>query len=159
MILDHIFNDLPHLCPSFSSQSITRTRTGPLPSVMCVIDPATLSSSNSWLRLCTSSLLPLPGGIKHHAPSQLYSSHPIHFVTPMCNYCQANKLRYNFAVVSPPSSRSPSGFTWLIMSWSSASFRWCPREPMTSSNSLDVMLPSPSLSNREKASIKKFYFI
>lgn len=47
----------------------------------------------------------------------------------------------------------PSASTSLIMSWSSASVGFCPSERMTVPNSLVVMVPSPSLSKREKASL------
>jgi len=47
----------------------------------------------------------------------------------------------------------PSASTSLIMSCSSASVGFCPRDLMTVPNSLVVMVPSPSLSNSEKASL------
>lgn len=48
---------------------------------------------------------------------------------------------------------SPSASTSLIMSWSSASVGFCPSERMTVPSSLVVMVPSPSLSNSENASL------
>ena len=53
----------------------------------------------------------------------------------------------------PPGVHSPSASTSLIMSWSSASVGFCPRERITVPSSLVVMVPSPSLSNRENASL------
>ena len=47
----------------------------------------------------------------------------------------------------------PSASTSLTMSWSSASVGFWPRERMTVPSSLVVMVPSPSLSKREKASL------
>merc|ERR1719231_1780944 len=47
----------------------------------------------------------------------------------------------------------PSASTSLIISWSSASVGFWPKERMTVPSSLVVMVPSPSLSNREKASL------
>merc|ERR1712210_229646 len=47
----------------------------------------------------------------------------------------------------------PSASTSLIMSCSSASVGFCPRDLITVPNSLVVMVPSPSLSKREKASL------
>ncbi|ETW07635.1 hypothetical protein H310_02105 [Aphanomyces invadans] len=47
----------------------------------------------------------------------------------------------------------PSASTSLIMSWSSASVGFWPKERMTVPNSLVVMVPSPSLSNKENASL------
>ena len=47
----------------------------------------------------------------------------------------------------------PSASTSLIMSWSSASVGFWPSDLMTVPSSLVVMVPSPSLSNREKASL------
>merc|ERR1711957_1119515 len=47
----------------------------------------------------------------------------------------------------------PSASTSLIMSCNSASVGFWPRERMTVPNSLVVMVPSPSLSKREKASL------
>lgn len=48
---------------------------------------------------------------------------------------------------------SPSASTSLIMSCSSASVGFCPRDLITVPSSLVVMVPSPSLSKREKASL------
>lgn len=48
---------------------------------------------------------------------------------------------------------SPSASTSLIMSWSSASVGFWPRERITVPSSLVVMVPSPSLSNSENASL------
>merc|ERR1719237_915023 len=47
----------------------------------------------------------------------------------------------------------PSASTSLIMSWSSASVGFCPSDLITVPNSLVVMVPSPSLSKRENASL------
>lgn len=47
----------------------------------------------------------------------------------------------------------PSASTSLIISWSSASVGFWPRDLMTVPSSLVVMVPSPSLSKREKASL------
>merc|ERR1719400_2948905 len=47
----------------------------------------------------------------------------------------------------------PSASTSLIMSWSSASVGFWPKDLITVPNSLVVMVPSPSLSKREKASL------
>ncbi|CAM9730350.1 unnamed protein product [Ectocarpus sp. 13 AM-2016] len=47
----------------------------------------------------------------------------------------------------------PSASTSLIMSASSASVGFCPSERMTVPSSLVVMVPSPSLSKRLKASL------
>ena len=47
----------------------------------------------------------------------------------------------------------PSASTSLTMSWSSASVGFWPRERITVPSSLVVMVPSPSLSKREKASL------
>ena len=47
----------------------------------------------------------------------------------------------------------PSASTSLIMSCSSASVGFCPRDLITVPNSLVVMVPSPSLSNRLNASL------
>ncbi|CAL4061248.1 unnamed protein product, partial [Meganyctiphanes norvegica] len=47
----------------------------------------------------------------------------------------------------------PSASTSLIMSCNSASVGFCPSDLMTVPNSLVVMVPSPSLSNKEKASL------
>ncbi|KAG5292595.1 hypothetical protein I7I48_04735 [Histoplasma ohiense] len=46
-----------------------------------------------------------------------------------------------------------SASTSLIMSCSSDSEGFCPRDRITVPNSLVVICPSPSLSNREKASL------
>ena len=51
------------------------------------------------------------------------------------------------------SMHSPSASTSLIISWSSASVGFCPRDLITVPNSFVVMVPSPSLSNRENASL------
>ena len=51
------------------------------------------------------------------------------------------------------SGNTPSASTSLIMSWSSASVGFCPRLLMTVPSSLVVMVPSPSLSKSEKASL------
>lgn len=48
---------------------------------------------------------------------------------------------------------SPSASTSLIMSCSSASVGFCPSDLITVPSSLVVMVPSPSLSKREKASL------
>ena len=48
---------------------------------------------------------------------------------------------------------SPSASTSLIISWSSASVGFCPRDLITVPNSFVVIVPSPSLSNRENASL------
>merc|ERR1712210_292908 len=47
----------------------------------------------------------------------------------------------------------PSASTSLIMSCSSASVGFCPRDLITVPSSLVVMVPSPSLSKRENASL------
>jgi len=47
----------------------------------------------------------------------------------------------------------PSASTSLIMSCSSASVGFCPSDRMTVPSSLVVMVPSPSLSKRENASL------
>jgi len=47
----------------------------------------------------------------------------------------------------------PSASTSFIMSWSSASVGFWPSDRMTVPNSLVVIVPSPSLSNNEKASL------
>ena len=47
----------------------------------------------------------------------------------------------------------PSASTSLIMSCSSTSVGFCPSDRMTVPNSFVVMVPSPSLSNSEKASL------
>merc|ERR1719148_479111 len=47
----------------------------------------------------------------------------------------------------------PSASISWIISINSASVGFCPRERITVPNSLVVMVPSPSLSNREKASL------
>jgi hypothetical protein len=46
----------------------------------------------------------------------------------------------------------PSASTSFIMSWSSASVGFCPKDLMTVPNSFVVIVPSPSLSNNENAS-------
>ena len=51
------------------------------------------------------------------------------------------------------SMHSPSASTSLIISWSSASVGFCPRDLITVPNSFVVIVPSPSLSNRENASL------
>lgn len=53
----------------------------------------------------------------------------------------------------PAPGGSPSASTSLIMSCSSASVGFWPRDLITVPNSLVVMVPSPSLSKREKASL------
>lgn len=50
-------------------------------------------------------------------------------------------------------SHSPSASTSLIMSCSSASVGFWPSDRITVPSSLVVMVPSPSLSNKEKASL------
>ena len=50
-------------------------------------------------------------------------------------------------------AKIPSWSASLIMSWSSASEGFWPSERMTVASSLCVMVPSPSLSNIEKASL------
>ena len=47
----------------------------------------------------------------------------------------------------------PSASTSLIMSWSSASVGFCPRDLITVPSSFVVIVPSPSLSKSEKASL------
>lgn len=47
----------------------------------------------------------------------------------------------------------PSASTSLIISCSSASVGFCPRERITVPSSLVVIVPSPSLSNSENASL------
>lgn len=54
----------------------------------------------------------------------------------------------------PPAPQgSPSASTSLIMSCSSASVGFCPKDLITVPSSLVVIVPSPSLSKREKASL------
>ena len=50
-------------------------------------------------------------------------------------------------------NNSPSASTSFIISWSSASVGFCPRDRITVPNSFVVMVPSPSLSKRENASL------
>ena len=59
----------------------------------------------------------------------------------------------NFRKQKNKNISSPSASTSLIMSWSSASVGFCPSERMTVPSSLVVMVPSPSLSNSENASL------
>lgn len=69
---------------------------------------------------------------------------------------QTEPLYLKSACFFPISRRfgfSPSASTSLIMSWSSASVGFCPRERITVPSSLVVMVPSPSLSNSENASL------
>ena len=47
----------------------------------------------------------------------------------------------------------PSASTSLIISWSSASVGFCPRDLITVPSSLVVIVPSPSLSKSENASL------
>ena len=47
----------------------------------------------------------------------------------------------------------PSASTSLIISWSSASVGFCPRDRITVPSSFVVIVPSPSLSNSENASL------
>lgn len=47
----------------------------------------------------------------------------------------------------------PSASTSLIISCNSASVGFCPNDRMTVPNSFVVIVPSPSLSNNEKASL------
>ena len=58
-----------------------------------------------------------------------------------------------FRACSNKNTCLPSASTSLIMSCSSASVGFCPSDLMTVPNSLVVMVPSPSLSNNEKASL------
>ena len=53
----------------------------------------------------------------------------------------------------------PSASTSLIISWSSASVGFCPNDLITVPNSLVVMVPSPSLSNRLNASLNSVHQI
>ncbi|KRZ77018.1 hypothetical protein T10_1812 [Trichinella papuae] len=50
-------------------------------------------------------------------------------------------------------TRKASPSTSLIISWSSASVGFCPNDRMTVPNSFVVIVPSPSLSNNENASL------
>lgn len=59
----------------------------------------------------------------------------------------------NPSPVSREDSSVPSASTSLIISWSSASVGFWPSDLMTVPSSFVVMVPSPSLSNREKASL------
>ena len=53
----------------------------------------------------------------------------------------------------------PSESTSLIISCNSASVGFCPNDLITVPSSFDVMVPSPSLSNKEKASLNSEKYI
>ena len=61
------------------------------------------------------------------------------------NYPVSPGLSFNFHL--------PSESTSLIISCNSASVGFCPNDLITVPSSFDVMVPSPSLSNKEKASL------
>ena len=75
---------------------------------------------------------------RHASDPSFYSSKALHF------FQQPN---FFLKIVLPSASTS------LIMSWSSASVGFWPSDLMTVPNSFVVMVPSPSLSNSEKASL------
>merc|ERR1712123_193791 len=83
---------------------------------------------------------------------------PTSHLQPVVNFSQRHSLTNHFeAIIVRNSGKSivpfPSASTSLIMSWSSASVGFCPRDLITVPNSLVVIVPSPSLSNKENASL------
>ena len=61
--------------------------------------------------------------------------------------CRTNRISDNEQL------HIPSASTSLIISWSSASVGFCPRDLITVPSSFVVIVPSPSLSNSENASL------
>jgi len=102
-----------------------------------------LSRNNQQRNSPAALIKPLPSLSKTLKASMISSSLSVSFI-----------LR---AIIVRNSGKSmvplPSASTSLIMSWSSASVGFCPSERMTVPSSLVVIVPSPSLSNKENASL------
>nr|UYM80477.1 calmodulin-like protein 1 [Membranipora membranacea] len=122
----------------------------PSPSISASLIISSTSSSESFsprlVMMCLSSaaeIKPLPSLSNTLKASRISSSESVSFIF--------------LAIMVKNSGKSmvplPSASTSLIISASSASVGFWPKDLMTVPSSLVVIVPSPSLSNREKASL------
>ncbi|CAN7939529.1 unnamed protein product [Ixodes hexagonus] len=102
----------------------------------------------TW-RSSAAEMKPLPSLSNTRNASRISSSESVSFIL------RAIIVRNSGKSIVPQRRKRvvPSASTSLIMSCSSASVGFWPRERMTVPSSLVVMVPSPSLSNSENASL------
>ncbi|CAN7993363.1 unnamed protein product [Ixodes pacificus] len=100
----------------------------------------------TW-RSSAAEMKPLPSLSNTRNASRISSSESVSFIL------RAIIVRNSGKSIVPLPAVVPSASTSLIMSCSSASVGFWPSERMTVPSSLVVMVPSPSLSNSENASL------